>query len=382
MTATQPTGAIGRATITVVMAATAGLAFTFSFGNVWSLALRLGIARPIAPLIAPMVDLSVVGLLVALHYLSATGTSDELRSVTRLLHLCGLLTLALNTAEPVIAQHYGRAFLDAVAPSLLLGWGHVGPIILRRLHTPATAVASSPSAPVPEPSQHMAGRTIRHAEGALAVGSATADSGDGLRPASDPALVMEAEAEQDPTTGDELVDGASERAPVNTKRTGRRPAASMDELAEIVRPAVEAHGPTQAVIKTALREVGVPIASDRLGRLTQRFKNEQAAQQAKDQDEPSAALRLYRRPPLGRKSAWIGAGGRPSRRRQAVITGTPTYRRWGHRKSRTPGAYTGYPAPPNRPSGQTLSPNPAAPQARRSAVPAEKPENPHARPAA
>ena len=107
-------------------------------------------------------------------------------------------------------------------------------------------------------------------EAALLI-SATADSGDGLRPASDPALVMEAEAEQDPTTGDELVDGASERAPVNTKRTGRRPAASMDELAEIVRPAVEAHGPTQAVNKTALREVGVPIASDRLGRLTQRF---------------------------------------------------------------------------------------------------------------
>jgi hypothetical protein len=54
----------------------------------------------------------------------------------------------------------------------------------------------------------------------------------------------------------------------------------MDELAEIVRPAVEEHGPTQAVIRTALREAGIPIASDRLGKLTQRFKDEQADAQA------------------------------------------------------------------------------------------------------
>ncbi|WP_244179059.1 DUF2637 domain-containing protein [Streptomyces rubellomurinus] len=76
---------------------------------------------------------------------------------------------------------------------------------------------------------------------------------------------------------------------VGTKRTGRRPAATMDELAEIVRPAVEEHGPTQAVIKTALREAGMPIASDRLGKLTQRFKDEQATRQADAQASLSAA---------------------------------------------------------------------------------------------
>ncbi|MFE2106573.1 DUF2637 domain-containing protein [Kitasatospora sp. NPDC059463] len=72
---------------------------------------------------------------------------------------------------------------------------------------------------------------------------------------------------------------------VGSKRTGRRPAASMDELAEIVRPAVVEHGPTQAVIRTALREARMPIASDRLGKLTQRFKDEQADAQV----SPSAA---------------------------------------------------------------------------------------------
>ncbi|MDT3728812.1 DUF2637 domain-containing protein [Streptomyces sp. DSM 41972] len=153
-----------RRTVTVVMAVIAALAFVFSFGNVWALALRLGVPRPIAPLIAPMVDLSVVGLLVALRFLSLRGVpKEELRAGTRLLHLCGLLTLALNTAEPLLAGRYGRACLDTVAPLLLLGWGHVGPAFLAQFHTPAaptphledaTAPVSVPvpdEAPAPEP---------------------------------------------------------------------------------------------------------------------------------------------------------------------------------------------------------------------------------------
>ncbi|WPO75380.1 DUF2637 domain-containing protein [Streptomyces sp. KN37] len=125
-----------RRTVTVVMAVIAALAFVFSFGNVWALALRLGVPRPIAPLIAPMVDLSVVGLLVALRFLALRGVPKaELKAGTRLLHVCGLLTLALNTAEPLLAGRYGRACLDTVAPLLLLGWGHVGPAFLAQFHT-------------------------------------------------------------------------------------------------------------------------------------------------------------------------------------------------------------------------------------------------------
>ncbi|MGW0960194.1 DUF2637 domain-containing protein [Streptomyces gelaticus] len=137
-------------TITVVMILIAALAFVFSFGNVWALALRLGVPAQIAPLIAPMVDLSVVGLLVALRSLSLSGVpADELRSATRLMHLSGLLTLALNTAHPILAGHYGRAALDSVAPLLLLGWGAVGPTLLRHFHA-TTPTAPSP-APVPVP---------------------------------------------------------------------------------------------------------------------------------------------------------------------------------------------------------------------------------------
>ncbi|CAL9440306.1 DUF2637 domain-containing protein [Streptomyces sp. enrichment culture] len=137
-----------RRTVTVVMAFIAALAFVFSFGNVWALALCLGVPRPIAPLIAPMVDLSVVGLLIALRFLALRGVPKaQLKAGTRLLHLCGLLTLALNTAEPLLTGRYGRACLDTVAPLLLLGWGHVGPAFLAQFHTLTRPIPHLEAAP-------------------------------------------------------------------------------------------------------------------------------------------------------------------------------------------------------------------------------------------
>ena len=137
-------------TVTVVMSVIALLAFVFSFGNVWALALRLGVARPVAPLVAPMVDLSVVGLLVALRYLSLRGVpAGELKAGTRLMHLCGLLTLGLNIAEPLLLHLWGRAAVDAVAPILLLGWGQVGPQFLRQFHHLTTPAPADTPAPAP-----------------------------------------------------------------------------------------------------------------------------------------------------------------------------------------------------------------------------------------
>ncbi|MGY0025196.1 DUF2637 domain-containing protein [Streptomyces sp. YJ-C3] len=140
---------ITQRTVTVVMAVIALLAFVFSFGNVWNLALRLDVPGSVAPLIAPMVDLSVVGLLVALRYLSLRGVpAGELKAATRLMHVSGFFTLALNVAEPIISGHYGRACVDAVAPLLLLGWGAVGPALLRHFHavaTPADTPTESPA---------------------------------------------------------------------------------------------------------------------------------------------------------------------------------------------------------------------------------------------
>ncbi|GAA1963984.1 DUF2637 domain-containing protein [Kitasatospora viridis] len=251
--AARPTGfgAFAYRTVTLVMAVTAGLAFAFSFGNVWALARRLAIPAPVAPLIAPMVDLSVVGLMVARNHLSATGTDTaELRSANRLMHLCGLLTIALNTAEPVLARHYGRALLDAVAPVLLLGWSTVGPKLLHLLHAPAPDTATERA-------------RAEHAEG---------EPNDDRAAAPQPVPEADASAEAEP---DEDVPPVRREPVVGGKRTGRRPGASMEELAALTRPAVAEQGATHAVVKQAVRDAGKTISSDRLGELVHLLKAEQ-----------------------------------------------------------------------------------------------------------
>jgi hypothetical protein len=242
------TGTFARTTITVVMAVIAALAFVFSFGNVWALALRLGVPRPIAPLIAPMVDLSVVGLLVALHHLAAHGTDPaHLRSATRLMHLCGLLTLALNTAQPLLARHYGRAAIDTVAPALLLGWGTVGPTLLRHLHTPLQPTQHQPTpAPVP---------------------------------AAAPARPSPPTAQTQPRNTKPTTSG---------KRTGRPPAATMDQLIAIARPAVAEHGLSVAVVKQALHDATTSVGSARFTQLMKHLKDEHALAVEAPQPQPEA----------------------------------------------------------------------------------------------
>ncbi|MFB7614747.1 DUF2637 domain-containing protein [Kitasatospora sp. NPDC056181] len=144
------------------------------------------------------------------------------------------------------------------------------------------------------------GTLLAHSTTATATDSKSTEGELPLREHPDPAPATEsgpvADAEQDDLPADEPVLKPDDdvrpdsREPVpGNRRTGRKPAASMDELAEIVRPAVQEHGPTQAVIRTVLREAGIPIASDRLGKLTQRFKDEEARQQADAQASASAA---------------------------------------------------------------------------------------------
>ncbi|MGW4075792.1 hypothetical protein ACWELB_20160 [Streptomyces asiaticus] len=75
--------------VTLIMAAVVvGLTFLFGFGNVWTLALRLGVPPWAAPLVAPAVDLSVLGLLLGTQYLAlladyASQMSDSARRRAR-----------------------------------------------------------------------------------------------------------------------------------------------------------------------------------------------------------------------------------------------------------------------------------------------------------
>ncbi|MFJ1938362.1 SpdA protein [Kitasatospora sp. NPDC088160] len=210
-----------------------------------------------------MVDLSVLGLLVALHHLSAIGTdSSQLRSATRLMHLCGVLTLALNTAEPILAGHYERATLDAVAPLLLLGWGVVGPALLRQLHTPSAPTTRVEEAGLaqPEPGYPSAGNeSDTEPDQVQAPGSAE-------------------EAEEAQLASTSRASSASQEPAASRKRTGRKPAASMDELLEVVRPAVAERGATHAVIKEAVRGAGLSISNDRVGKLLELVKSDQTNQ--------------------------------------------------------------------------------------------------------
>lgn len=99
-------------------------------GNVLSLAL-MGVPVYVAPLVAPSVDLTVVGLLVAACHLSDAGAlSEVLRPARRMLLGASAATLALNVTDPVLASHWGRAAFDAVGPLLLIGWSKVGPALL------------------------------------------------------------------------------------------------------------------------------------------------------------------------------------------------------------------------------------------------------------
>ncbi|WP_262706381.1 MULTISPECIES: SpdA protein [Streptomyces] len=140
-------GAATVRAVTGMMAAVVSLTFLFGFGNVWNLALRLGVPPWVAPLVAPAVDLSILGLLLGIRYLALHGAPvEQLRPARRLLVLSSGMTLALNTADPLIAGDLGKAAFDAVGPVLLIGWAEVGPGLLHAL-----ATTSQPS-PAPRPS--------------------------------------------------------------------------------------------------------------------------------------------------------------------------------------------------------------------------------------
>lgn len=120
--------------VTVIVGVVVGLTFLFGFGNVLDLAVRLGVPIWIAPLVAPALDLSVLGLLLGLRHLVLIGaTTAQLRPARRLLVFASLATLALNVAGPLSTGTYGRAAFDAVGPLLLIGWAEVGPMFLQAL---------------------------------------------------------------------------------------------------------------------------------------------------------------------------------------------------------------------------------------------------------
>jgi hypothetical protein len=144
-------------TVTTIMATVIGLTFLFGFGNVLALGLRLGVPPYVAPLVAPAVDLSVLGLLPGVRYLALNDAPHEqIRPARRLLITASVMTLALNITEPLLAGEYGKAAFDAFGPLLLIGWAEVGPGLLQTIGStgraggaPAESAADKPTKPSP-----------------------------------------------------------------------------------------------------------------------------------------------------------------------------------------------------------------------------------------
>jgi len=137
-----------RAAITAITLLISGMCFAFCFGNAHQLCASLGIEGWIAWLIGPSVDLSVIGLLLGVRHLSSLGYDDaQLTKPRRLLTFCGLLTLALNTADAVTHGLYGTAAVEAIGPILLICWADTGPWLLRQIHTRPTPPLADAEAP-------------------------------------------------------------------------------------------------------------------------------------------------------------------------------------------------------------------------------------------
>ena len=130
--------------VTVIAGVVIALTFLFGFGNVFNLALRLGVPAWVAPLVAPAVDLSILGLLLGTRHLALTGAPAEvLRPARRLLIFASVVTLALNVADPLVIGEYGRAAFDSVGPLLLIGWSEVGPGLLQAISTTGSSTISN-----------------------------------------------------------------------------------------------------------------------------------------------------------------------------------------------------------------------------------------------
>jgi hypothetical protein len=154
---TPPGEALTRRAVTAITAAIVVMTFAFSLGNVTQLCLDLGITAWIAWLVGAAVDLSVVGLLTGMRYLSLHGYTDlQLARLQRMLRFCGLLTLALNTAGALGHHRFGTALVDAVGPALLIGWSEVGPWMLRQIHSVCLPAAPGEPESTREPAQPAA----------------------------------------------------------------------------------------------------------------------------------------------------------------------------------------------------------------------------------
>jgi hypothetical protein len=144
---TRPGERFARRVVTGCAVLVMAACFGFSFGNVLALGRYLAVPEWVAWLVAPAVDLTVVGLIVGVRHLSLRGVEGRrLRPARLLLVAAGLATWALNTAHALFVRgHLGVVAYDSLAPLLLIGWAEVGPWFLRQFRAAAAWELSTPA---------------------------------------------------------------------------------------------------------------------------------------------------------------------------------------------------------------------------------------------
>jgi hypothetical protein len=283
-----PAGAAGiLPTIWATFVLTVVLGLVFSFGNVWHLARDIGVQGFVSPLIGPVVDFTALGLLVVVPWLLLAGVpAQRMKPANRLMALAGLLTLVLNSAPSAIkgwAHHdpngWVRAGVEAIVPSLLIAWSHVGPTLIALF----TEVQTRHRETVAEAARRTEQDGLRAAEErAAAIAVAVAEAVDQTRREVQAAADREADAVRA-----ELAEAAAHRTELesslqaaqdalarrtdeverirnrtrSTSRTGakrsagRAPRKSLDEwvaLAKTALPEWQLETPTGSVIGSAL----------------------------------------------------------------------------------------------------------------------------------
>jgi hypothetical protein len=114
----------------VVLALVAGLVMAFSLGNIHRFALGHEVADPLGWLLAPMVDLALIGTLSADAFLSRNGSGAG-GWAAALRWFAGTATLALNSWDSVRAGAPGGVLVHVVPPLLLLLLAEAAPYYRR-----------------------------------------------------------------------------------------------------------------------------------------------------------------------------------------------------------------------------------------------------------
>ncbi|GAA2259122.1 hypothetical protein GCM10010430_48960 [Kitasatospora cystarginea] len=185
------------------------------------------------------------------------------------LHAVLLNEQALATINRLHLGDTAVGILSMIAPLALAGAVHLG-IITTRHTTSAPTMATSTGTATADRSSTVEAASVgdlRHA--------AVSPADRHTEPQSEPAPLDDVDRTERSAADD--TSSADRVSVAPRKRTGRPPAATMDQLLAIARPAVAEHGISVAVVQNALRDAKVPIGSERFTKLMNRLRDEQVA---------------------------------------------------------------------------------------------------------